>query len=1286
MKSRMKREFHVRFCESLRGKFPRATRPGVAFASDGSLYIADSGNHRIRRVTPDGIITTVTGTGEPGSGNGGYSGDGGPAGQALLQYPADVDIGPDGSLYIADTNNHRIRRVTPDGIISTMAGTGTQGYFGDGGPADQAPLTGPNGVTLGPDGSLYISEVGVHRIRRVAPDGIITSVAGGYAGYSGDGGPADQARLHLPVGITIGLDGNLYIADALNQRIRRIGPDGIITTMAGAGTQGYLRDGGPADQTRLFRPMNVTFGPDGSLYIAEVAGNRIRRVSPPALLGVGSSGVYLIPSDGGDQLFQFDGSGRHLRTFDTATRVVIYQFRYDTAGHLSEIEDADGNITRIERSGATPTAIIAPDGQRTALTLDVNGYLDSVTDPTGEQYLMQYTPGGLMTSFTDRNGNNSTYTFDASGRLVQDVNPIGGGWLLNRTELANGYYVDMTSGENRVSTFQVERLPIGARRHSNTARDDSITTIDYHNAVTTTTLPDGTVSIVTEGPDPRFGMQSPVPQKVSVTTPSGLNRSAIRDRQAILADATGVLSHTSLTETVTVNGKATVNAYDVATQTRTLTSPEGRFLTEALDSQGRNVSMQADGLASLDFSYDLRGRPDVISQNSGAVSRNLQFGYNADGYLNSLMDPLGRVTSFTRDALGRVTGQTLPDGQNILFTYDPNGNLTSLTPPGRTAHYFNYTAGDQEEIYTPPTVSNVATPATFYAYNLDKQLTSVTRPDGQVVTLNYHPDKGQLTTVAIPRGNYGYGYDAVSGQLSSVTAPDGGSLAFTYDGFLPVSTTWSGAVAGSISRTYNNDFQLTGLSVGTNTINYTYDNDGGLTAAGSLMLDLNVSNGLLIGTTLGSMTTNIIYNGFGELAGETANYGSATHYDVNYSRDVLGRIIQKQETLAGVTTTYDYGFDLAGNLAEVKTNGVVSANYTYTANGSRTDGSSVTYDEQDRLLTWGTASYAYTDNGELQSKTDAGITTNYSYDLLGNLMQVSLPGGMTIDYIVDGKNRRIGKKINGVLTQGFLYRDQLNPVAELDSTGAVITRFVYGSKPNVPDYMIKGGNTYRIISDHLGSPRLVINTADGSITHRMDYDVWGNITTDTNPGFQPFGFAGGIYDQHTVLTRFGARDYDAQTGRWTAKDPIRFDGGDTNLYGYVANDPVNWVDSAGLRTYTGGVAGSVQAFGVGASASVTGGVDSNGRWCAQIQTCARVGPGASASVGGVAGSGAGNFCEGNSFSAGAFAEGGAGIITGGSVDVGSGGASASVSPRVRGGVGGGAAVGTQACVTRTFCI
>lgn len=199
------------------------------------------------------------------------------------------------------------------------------------------------------------------------------------------------------------------------------------------------------------------------------------------------------------------------------------------------------------------------------------------------------------------------------------------------------------------------------------------------------------------------------------------------------------------------------------------------------------------------------------------------------------------------------------------------------------------------------------------------------------------------------------------------------------------------------------------------------------------------------------------------------------------------------------------------------------------------------------------------------TKTEGSDITHYKYDVLGNLLSATLPSGTLIEYINDGQNRRIGKKVDGVLQQAWLYKDGLNPIAELDGAGNVIARFVYASRGNVPDYVIKGGITYRIISDHLGSPRLVINSADGTVVEAIEYDEWGNILSDTNPGFLPFSFAGGLYDADTKLIRFGARDYDPETGRWTAKDPIRFDGDGPNLYDYVLNDPINSVDIVGLQ-------------------------------------------------------------------------------------------------------------------------
>ena len=154
--------------------------------------------------------------------------------------------------------------------------------------------------------------------------------------------------------------------------------------------------------------------------------------------------------------------------------------------------------------------------------------------------------------------------------------------------------------------------------------------------------------------------------------------------------------------------------------------------------------------------------------------------------------------------------------------------------------------------------------------------------------------------------------------------------------------------------------------------------------------------------------------------------------------------------------------------------------------------------------------------------------------------------------------------MNGTLTEGFLYDGQLEPVAELDGSGNVVEQFVYGTHPNVPDYILKGGVEYRVITDQVGGPVLIVNAGTGAIAEQIGYDAWGNVTSDSNPGFQPFGFAGGLYDSDTGLVHFGARDYDPQTGRWISKDPILFAGGETSLYGYAGNDPINFIDPSGL--------------------------------------------------------------------------------------------------------------------------
>ena len=254
---------------------------GVAVDGAGNLYIADVGNYRIRKVDRSGIITTIAGTGRRG-----FSGDGGPAVHAQLNHSArDLAVDTAGNLYIADKDNHRIRKVDRFGIITTVAGTGERNFGGDGGPATAAHLNDPGGVALDNAGNLYIADTDNQRIRKVDPSGIITTIAGsGRRGFGGDGGPATAARLHYPLNLVVDGAGNLYISDSYNSRIRKVDPSGIITTIAGTGRRGFSGDGGPAVQAQLHLPRGVALDGAGNLYIADTNNSRIRFVQTKSLL------------------------------------------------------------------------------------------------------------------------------------------------------------------------------------------------------------------------------------------------------------------------------------------------------------------------------------------------------------------------------------------------------------------------------------------------------------------------------------------------------------------------------------------------------------------------------------------------------------------------------------------------------------------------------------------------------------------------------------------------------------------------------------------------------------------------------------------------------------------------------------------------------------------------------------------------------------------------------------------------------------------------------------------
>ncbi|WP_247233362.1 PKD domain-containing protein [Telluribacter sp. SYSU D00476] len=309
---------------------------GVAIDGAGNLYLADQGNHRIRKVSTSGIITTVAGTGTSG-----YSGDGGPATEAMISQPGGIAVDGAGNLYFADGAT-RIRKVSTSGIITTVAGNGFNGCSVDGTNPTEAMLN-PNSVAVDGAGNLYIASYGCSRISKISTSGIITTVAGtGTRGYSGDGGPATEAMIGIVQHLAVDGAGNLYITDYSNARIRKVSTSGIITTVAGTGTSGYSGDGGPATEAMIGYALGVAVDGAGNLYISDQGVYRIRKVSTSGIIttvaGTGTQGYSGdggpakeamigesegIAVDGAGNLYISDASNRRIRKLIPTTQQVV---------------------------------------------------------------------------------------------------------------------------------------------------------------------------------------------------------------------------------------------------------------------------------------------------------------------------------------------------------------------------------------------------------------------------------------------------------------------------------------------------------------------------------------------------------------------------------------------------------------------------------------------------------------------------------------------------------------------------------------------------------------------------------------------------------------------------------------------------------------------------------------------------------------------------------------------------------------------------------------------------
>ncbi|MDH3930460.1 MAG: hypothetical protein OEV22_21230, partial [Deltaproteobacteria bacterium] len=696
-------------------------------------------------------------------------------------------------------------------------------------------------------------------------------------------------------------------------------------------------------------------------------------------------------------------------------------------------------------------------------------------------------------------GNRFEHVFDDKGRLAEVIDEEGGQWTYTRTVDVNSEIMtEVLSAEGNLTSFLDHTDSTGKYTSTITDPTGALTHFEQSGDGLTEnhSLPCGTDLDYIYDLDSEYKYQ--FVKQVTESTPAGLER--LRTIDKAYTDTNDDDITDLIVETVTINGKVTGIQHNTLTAQKTVTSPEGRIITSLYDPATLFVeSVDVAGLHQTRYGYDSRGRLTSITTNT----RQSTFTYNAEGFLESVTDPEGHSTTYDYDAVGRITGINRPDENFVDFTYDANGNMTVLINPAGIYHRFGHNKVNQNSSYTTPLSGSYR-----YVYDKDRRLIETNFPSGRQITNTY--ENGRLVQTQTPEGAIDYSY--LCGTKIESISKGAESITYGYDGKLITSETLDGALNQSLNYVYNDDFDVSSFTYAGGTIDYSYDNDGLLTGAGSYTISRNTENGLPKSVSGGALNLSRDFNGYGEVEGQGVDVGSLNVASWSLIRDNNGRITQKTDTVEGVTSDYNYTYDTMGRLLTVTKDGTLIEEYRYDPNGTRNyemntargiSGRSFIYSDEDHLLTAGDIRYEYDLDGFLTDKTDLtnpADKTNYIYSSRGELLRATLPDGKVIEYMHDPLGRRIAKKIDGAITEKYLWQGITRLLAIYDGAENLLMRFEYADS-RTPVTVTAEGVTYYLTYDQVGSLRVVADSA-GNVIKRIEYDSFGNIIADTNKDFK----------------------------------------------------------------------------------------------------------------------------------------------------------------------------------------
>ncbi len=1063
---------------------------GVATAPDGSFYIADQDNNRIRRVARDGSITTVAGNGVRSS-----SGDGGPATQASVSRPNAVAVGPDGSLYFTELAPGRVRRVKPDGSITTVAGNGTT-YSGDGGPATQAGLTFPTGIAVDKDGTLFVADQRANRIRRIGADGIIQTIAGtGAMSFGGDGGPGILAGLYAPYDVALGPDGSLYISDQKNGRVRRLGTDGIISTVAGNGQLGTTGDGGPATQAAIDEPYGIAVGRDGSLYIAAWTSSSARRVS--------SDGVITLVAGGGREGCSCT-PGPAIGDGGPAARGALYGLAGLAVAPDGTLYLADTMNMRIRHvapvlPGATldEIAIASEDGTELFLFTGGGRHLRTLHALTGSlRYQFAYDTTGRLASITDGDGNVTSIERDASGRPTAIVAPGGqrtgmavdtAGWLASVANPAAETHAMTYSPDGLLRTF-VD--PLGR-----------ISRFDYD-----------ALGLLTRDEDAAGGaktlarVDSPAGHSVTVTTALGRTTTYQVERlvsgaiRRVDSDSTGALSEAIANP----DGTRRITFADgMIVESSLGPDPRWGMQSPRMTRRVRTLPGGQREIAAATRTVTLADPFNLLSLQTLVDTTNVNgriFTRSYEGATRTITDTSaqGRQTVSVLDALGRVIRQELGAGVDpVAVRYDAKGRVTEASQ------------GSQ---------------SWSYAYDARNRVLGRTDAAGHGTGYVYD-DADRIVGTILPSGAaFQFSHDA-SGNRTEIMLPSGGRHALTYTP-VHLEASYSPPANGSYQRAYDVDRQLTSKTLpGGRVIVQRYDASGrqtesrGPDAVATFGYFANDATDRLASLSYTPATgpahsLAYAYNG-GRVASVTATGAAPVRVSYAYDADffVSSVTLTSGADTITATATRDQDGMLTGHgpftYARTGPRGAV----TRVSDGAPGTSTSYTYDSLARTAAradqvGGQAAYsavfAYDVSGRMSGRSEntggSSHALSYAYDVDGQLVEVRRDGTPVERYAYDANGNRTSRQVEGSALELASYdvQDRLTRRGSVDyvfdADGFLSKRgadtFGYGTGGQLLQATV-GGQSISYAYDGLG--RRVSRTDGGGTTQYLYGDTASHL-------------------------------------------------------------------------------------------------------------------------------------------------------------------------------------------------